>query len=194
VAAGTKKLNGAAPQTGNTASAPFSANTDAKAAPEKNEASATANQDRKQEATTETVALKSNAPANTGREAADTSRHTEALVQQSNERQAEASASRRMQPARRRATVPAAAEPEEGWQAFHQYITKNRKVVGDMNSKSAINGTVELGFDVDKNGRPFNIVVTKSLCESCDAEAIRLLKEGPPWKAGSNKATVQIPF
>jgi len=46
---------------------------------------------------------------------------------------------------------------------------------------------VQLSFDVDKNGQPTNIAVVKSLCQKCDEEAIRILKEGPKWKKNKNK-------
>ncbi|HZI54947.1 MAG TPA: TonB family protein, partial [Chitinophagaceae bacterium] len=57
-------------------------------------------------------------------------------------------------------------------------------------------GTVELSFEVDKNGVPYNIKVKKSLCETCDKEAIRLIKEGPKWKrkVKKGKATVTVSF
>ena len=38
--------------------------------------------------------------------------------------------------------------------------------------------------------------VEKSLCDKCDKEAIRLVKEGPKWKrnARNGRTTVTIPF
>ena len=52
-----------------------------------------------------------------------------------------------------------------------------------------------LSFDVDDNGIPRNIRVEKSLCASCDEEAIRLLKEGPKWEKKKNKkGKVKIRF
>jgi hypothetical protein len=88
-------------------------------------------------------------------------------------------------------------EPADGWNNYDLYLANNLKSPDEYKSKpSDIQGEVELSFEVDKNGMPFNITVKKSLCESCDKEAIRLVKEGPKWtrKAKKGKATVKIAF
>lgn len=88
-------------------------------------------------------------------------------------------------------------EPADGWTNYDLYLANNLKVPEVFKDKpSGIRGEVELAFDVDKNGEPVNITVKKSLCESCDKEAIRLIKEGPKWKrkARKGKATVKIAF
>jgi TonB family protein len=57
--------------------------------------------------------------------------------------------------------------------------------------------SVQVSFEVDKNGDPTNIKVEKSLCSTCDKEAIRLIKDGPKWKRNANKkgrTTVTINF
>jgi hypothetical protein len=41
---------------------------------------------------------------------------------------------------------------------------------------------------------PVNIKVLKSLCERCDQEAIRLVKEGPRWKRKKGRTTVTVSF
>ena len=86
-------------------------------------------------------------------------------------------------------------EPVDGWSNYDLYLVNNLKTPGQFRSKQP-GGQVELSFDVDKNGEPVNITVKKSLCESCDREAIRLLKEGPKWKGKmkKRKATVTISF
>jgi TonB family protein len=56
---------------------------------------------------------------------------------------------------------------------------------------------VQVSFDIDKNGEPVNIRVEKSLCDNCDKEAIRLVREGPKWKhkrSGRQKATILVNF
>jgi outer membrane biosynthesis protein TonB len=78
-------------------------------------------------------------------------------------------------------------EPADGWNNYDMYLANNLKTPGSFKSKKG-SGTVELTFDVDSNGAPYNIVVKKSLCESCDKEAIRLVKEGPKWKRKFKKA------
>jgi TonB family protein len=77
-------------------------------------------------------------------------------------------------------------EPAEGYVHFDDYVASNLKMPEELKTKT-IAGEVQLSFDVDKDGKPTNIAVVKSLCEKCDQEAIRLLKEGPKWKKVKNK-------
>lgn len=87
-------------------------------------------------------------------------------------------------------------EPADGWDNYDAYLINNLQTPTDFKSKQTINGTVEVSFEVNKNGEPTNIKVEKSLCNSCDQEAIRLIKEGPKWKrkAKKGRTTVKIPF
>lgn len=88
-------------------------------------------------------------------------------------------------------------EPADGWTNYDLYLANNLKTPEVFKDKETnIRGEVELSFEVDKNGVPFNITVKKSLCQSCDKEAIRLVKEGPKWKrkAKKGRATVKISF
>jgi outer membrane biosynthesis protein TonB len=87
-------------------------------------------------------------------------------------------------------------EPADGWNNYDVYLANNLKTPESFKAKQK-SGTVELVFDVDNKGEPYNIVVKKSLCESCDKEAIRLIKEGPKWKRKfkkAGKATVTVSF
>jgi TonB family protein len=87
-------------------------------------------------------------------------------------------------------------EPADGWNNYDMYLANNLKTPESFKSKQR-SGTVELTFDVDNNGVPYNIAVKKSLCDSCDKEAIRLVKEGPRWKRKlkkGGKATVTVSF
>lgn len=84
-------------------------------------------------------------------------------------------------------------EPAEGWTRYDDYIADNLKTPDELRIKP-INGFVELSFDVNKDGEPVNIAVTRSLCDKCDEEAIRLLKEGPKWKQKSKKGKIKIKF
>lgn len=77
-------------------------------------------------------------------------------------------------------------EPAEGYVKFDDYVVNNLKMPEELKTKT-LAGEVQLSFDVDPNGQPVNITVVKSLCEKCDEEAIRLLKEGPKWKKKTNK-------
>lgn len=86
-------------------------------------------------------------------------------------------------------------EPLDGWSNYDTYLVNNLKVPESFRKKEG-GGEVELSFEVNKNGEPVNITVKKSLCESCDKEAIRLIKEGPKWKRKTKKGktTVTVTF
>ncbi len=67
---------------------------------------------------------------------------------------------------------------------FNAYAKKNSKP--EFNDDGIeLKGTVILSFKTNKKGRPIKIKVIKSLCTTCDAQAIELLKNGPAW--GTNK-------
>ncbi|MGZ3852290.1 MAG: energy transducer TonB, partial [Flavisolibacter sp.] len=77
-------------------------------------------------------------------------------------------------------------EPAEGYDSFDDYVADNFNLPEEYKTKTG-EGEVQLSFDVDRNGQPTNITVIKSLCQKCDEEAIRLLKEGPKWKKKKDK-------
>lgn len=88
-------------------------------------------------------------------------------------------------------------EPTDGWDNYDTYIANNLNVPDEyQKQKSSGGGEVEISFEVDKNGVPVNFKVERSLCSSCDKEAIRLIKEGPKWirKAKNGRTTVKISF
>ncbi|MBI3140190.1 MAG: carboxypeptidase-like regulatory domain-containing protein [Sphingobacteriales bacterium] len=87
-------------------------------------------------------------------------------------------------------------EPADGWDNYDTYLVNNLNVPGEYRSKPDANALVQVSFEVDKNGEPVNIRVEKSLCDKCDKEAVRLIKEGPKWKqnARNGRTTVTIPF
>jgi hypothetical protein len=77
-------------------------------------------------------------------------------------------------------------EPTGGLAQFDDYIANNLKMPDELKTKPGA-GEVELSFEVNRQGEPVNITVVRSLCDKCDEEAIRLLKEGPKWKKRKNK-------
>lgn len=77
-------------------------------------------------------------------------------------------------------------EPAGGYVKFDEYIANNFKIADELKSKD-VSGEVQLTFDVNQFGQATNIKVEKSMCEKCDEEAIRMLKEGPKWKQKKNK-------
>lgn len=86
---------------------------------------------------------------------------------------------------------PKLAKPSIGATAYEAYIKRNIKV-----SEGMPRGSVSLSFELDRNGKPKKIQVVKSLCAACDAEAIRLLENGPTWESEDKKAggSVDIQF
>jgi hypothetical protein len=83
-------------------------------------------------------------------------------------------------------TIIDTLEPAKGWTDFDEYIANHLKSPDELNIKP-VTGEVLLSFEVNGEGQATNIKVEKSLCEKCDQEAIRLLKEGPKWKKKKNK-------
>lgn len=89
-------------------------------------------------------------------------------------------------------------EPADGWENYDTYLSNNLVLPDELKNKPSNSSTaaVEVSFEVDAKGQPVNIRVEKSLCEKCDKEAIRLIKEGPKWKqrAANGRTTVTVPF
>ena len=74
------------------------------------------------------------------------------------------------------------AEPMMGKKAFKRYIKES--LIYPVPAKEAgIKGSVELEFIIDSRGYASSFKVLKSLGYGCDEEAIRLIREGPIWKA-----------
>ncbi len=87
-------------------------------------------------------------------------------------------------------------EPADGWASYEAYVDNNIQVPEIVNDRN-IKGMVELSFDVRKNGSISNAKVDKSLCEDCDEEALRLIKQGPQWKVmkgRKGKSKVKVRF
>ncbi|WP_231490611.1 carboxypeptidase-like regulatory domain-containing protein [Pedobacter sp. Leaf170] len=76
---------------------------------------------------------------------------------------------------------------------YAQYLESNNKL---YNPKSPEQFVV-LSFRIKKNGRPANVVVIKSLNKAADAEAKRLILNGPDWvlpKNGADKVELSVKF
>jgi TonB family protein len=92
------------------------------------------------------------------------------------------------------ATVaPAVSAPVGGWVKLDSYINENNKLI-----KDGLSGQfVEVSFEIDAEGNPTAVKVLKSASEAFDAEAIRLIKEGPKWeqpKTAGSKVNYTIAF
>jgi TonB family protein len=87
-------------------------------------------------------------------------------------------------------------QPADGWINYNTYIANNLNVPEEIRMKHE-KGQVQVSFDVNQIGEPVDIKVEKSLCQRCDEEAVRLIKQGPKWKNKSKKArrvTISVPF
>ena len=84
-------------------------------------------------------------------------------------------------------------QPVDGKRKYLKYLKKNLVRPTDETCAQVI-GKVVLTFLVNRDGRPFHIKVKKSLCESSDKEAIRLVQEGPDWTYGNKQAEVTVKF
>jgi hypothetical protein len=91
-------------------------------------------------------------------------------------------------------------EPEDGWDSYGSYVANNVNVPENFEKRktSGIDeNSVEVSFEVTRDGNPVNFKVEKSLCDQCDKEAVRLIKEGPKWKRKNRKSkrtTISVPF
>jgi hypothetical protein len=79
--------------------------------------------------------------------------------------------------------------PEMGIKAYQDYLDKNIKRPDEAKTLS---GVVKLSFNVDTDGSMRDFVVLEGLCTPCDREAIRLVKEGPPWRPGVLRGHIKI--
>ncbi|MBO9676461.1 MAG: carboxypeptidase-like regulatory domain-containing protein [Sphingobacteriaceae bacterium] len=76
---------------------------------------------------------------------------------------------------------------------YSQYLENNNKLYNPKGPEQF----VILSFKVKSNGRPTNITVIKSLNKKADAEAKRLIQEGPDWvlpKNGNNVVELSVKF
>lgn len=83
--------------------------------------------------------------------------------------------------------------PVDGKRKYLKYLKKNLVRPTDETC-AQVKGKVVLTFLVNRDGRPFHIKVKKSLCESSDKEAIRLVQEDPDWTYGNKQAEVTVKF
>ncbi|MBD1393946.1 TonB family protein [Mucilaginibacter glaciei] len=72
------------------------------------------------------------------------------------------------------------AHPARGWQDFKNYLKANAIPL------DGITGTVKLQFTIEPNGQLTNLKVTKSLGPATDANALRLVTNGPAWYGNTN--------
>ena len=84
-------------------------------------------------------------------------------------------------------------EPVIGYKAYEEYLRKELIHPQDSTCKG-VTGTVVVAFHINEKGRPVDLEIKQSLCESADKEALRLIEKGPDWKADTVQATVFVRF
>ncbi len=72
-----------------------------------------------------------------------------------------------------------------GANARHRYIFNNL-VYPNSALEHHIQGTVIVGFIIDKNGDVKDVRIVRGVCHSLDLEAIRLIKNFPRWTPAEN--------
>ncbi|MDP3468029.1 MAG: hypothetical protein Q8S11_06825 [Daejeonella sp.] len=87
-----------------------------------------------------------------------------------------------------------AVQPVTGWDIYRKYMEDNIRKPAD----SKVSGSVLLSFELDGNGKPANFQILKGLTADCNAEAIRLIRDGPAWRTrdGSkiNTGRIEVRF
>jgi len=78
------------------------------------------------------------------------------------------------------------AKPVIGWPGYFSYLKENNQ----LTRKGKLGKAVEVSFSIDRDGRPSNIRVDKTLGKGYDAEALRLIKAGPVWEIPSDPAHI----
>ena len=68
-----------------------------------------------------------------------------------------------------------------GLAAYKKYIDNNKRSLPGEKNK----GIVKVLFNVGTDGAMWDFVIFKSVSPACDHEAIRLVREGPAWRAAS---------
>ena len=80
------------------------------------------------------------------------------------------------------AVQEAVVQPVTGWDIYRKYLEENIRM---PENEPKLSGSVYLSFEINSEGRPMNFNILNSLSNSYDAEAIRLVREGPDWKSAS---------
>ena len=80
------------------------------------------------------------------------------------------------------------AKPVAGLEDFQKYVRENLRYP-QAAREDKVKGRVVVKFTVSASGQAENLQVVKSLSPACDAEVIRLIKEGPAWKPSVKNGT-----
>lgn len=77
--------------------------------------------------------------------------------------------------------VFAQPEPLQGYKALQEYFSRELKHP-EGEAPGRVSGVVLVSFAIDEEGKPEGIEIEKKLDPACDAEAVRLVEQMPPWK------------
>jgi TonB family protein len=80
-----------------------------------------------------------------------------------------------------------APAPVTGETAFSNYLRTKT-----VNPENKYNGTVRVSFTVMPDGSLQDFKILRHLNEACDAEAIRVIKEGPAWAPASDRKPAKV--
>ncbi len=80
--------------------------------------------------------------------------------------------------------------PLTGKEVFYETYLRNN--VRQPEGQPEVRGTVIVEAEISTGGIIASVRIVKGLTDACNAEAIRLVKEGPPWKPEATGKNVQI--
>lgn len=83
--------------------------------------------------------------------------------------------------------------PVIGEEAYQEYLRKELIHPQDSLCKD-VSGTVIVEFHINEQGRPVDLAVKQSLCESVDKEALRLIEKGPDWEVDTMMVSIPVVF
>ncbi len=84
-------------------------------------------------------------------------------------------------------------KPVKGFKKYERYIRKNLKYP-TLAKQNKIQGGVTVRFFINEEGKPEDAKIITSIGSGCDAEAIRLIEEGPEWKPRNVWAIYTVVF
>lgn len=94
-------------------------------------------------------------------------------------------------------TFEGVAQPPEfkgGMKAWVEFLQRNLRYPAQA-EEATVQGSVLVGFVIDKEGMLTDVKVIKGIGSGCDEEALRVIKKSPRWKAGmQNGQAVRVRY
>lgn len=82
--------------------------------------------------------------------------------------------------------VEVSAEPKGGHAAFYKYVAESIHYPPQA-KRMNVQGKVFVEFVVNKDGSITNVIAVKGIGAGCDEEAVRIVKNSPPWNPGRQR-------